>query len=137
MKHSTCGVCNLHTQDKDERGIIRSGQVIADQPSNMMLGRNKTEPKSASQVWNEEYKDEDTSSVFEAIVQKDTCQDRQCDEDSVGDLNTVFVLEPAKCESRRQTDLHQSCHQGGKPKPLNNDSSKVGNTAIGNVACFC
>jgi len=64
----------------------------------MMLGRNKTEPESTSQIWNEEDENEDASSVLETIVQKDACQDRQRDEDSVGNLKESFTLEPAYIE---------------------------------------
>jgi hypothetical protein len=101
-----------------------------------MLERNETEPKSASQIWNQKDKDENASPVLEPIIQVYARQNGQGDEYTVGNLRKTFTLEPGQYIKRGVTDLHQGCNESGEPKSFDNDGPKVGDTTIGNVTCF-
>ena len=65
-------ICDLHTQYKHESGIVRSCQIVADQPTDAMLSWNKAEAKGASKVGNQVDQNEDAASVIETVIQEDT-----------------------------------------------------------------
>lgn len=65
-------VCDLHTQHKYKCGIVRSCQVVADQPTYTMLDRDKAETKGTGNVGNQVDQDKDATAIFESVVQVDT-----------------------------------------------------------------
>lgn len=70
----TSRVCDLHTQHKHKCSVVRSCEIVADQPAYAMLGWDEAEAKSTSKVGQQEYQDEDTTAVLETVIQEDTGQ---------------------------------------------------------------
>lgn len=69
----TSGVGHLHTQNEDKCSIVWACQVIANQATHTVFDGNKAKTKGASKVRNQEDEDENASSIFEAVVEVDTC----------------------------------------------------------------
>jgi hypothetical protein len=102
MPLTSC-VGNLHTQDEYKCSVIWASKVVANQATHTVLDWNKSKTERASQVWNQEDEHKDASSVFEAVVQIDTCEDGYGDDESVRDLLTYILLA-----------LHEMCKQSLK-----------------------
>jgi hypothetical protein len=70
-----------------------------------VLDWNKSKTERASQVWNQEDEHEYASSVLEAVVQIDACEDGYGDEESVRDLLTCILLALySMCKGRLKID---------------------------------
>lgn len=71
-----CRIRNLHTQDHNESCVIRPCQVVADQAADRLICRHEAQTEGTGDVGEEEDEDEDAASVFEAVIEIDTCKDR-------------------------------------------------------------
>jgi hypothetical protein len=70
----TSRIGNLHAQDEDKCCVVRTCQVIANQSTHAVFNWNKTKTKRPSKIWNQKDQNENTSSVLEAVIKKDTSQ---------------------------------------------------------------
>lgn len=89
-RHTSC-VRNLHAQNEHKCGIVRPSQIVADEPTNMLICGHKAQTKGASQIWNQEDQNKHTASIFKPVIKIDTGQNGKGDENSVGDLNQLHV----------------------------------------------
>ena len=82
----TSSVGHLHTQDEYKRSIVWACQIITNQAAYMVFDGNKAKTKGADKVRDQEYEDENASSILEAIVEVDACQDRDSNDKAVWNL---------------------------------------------------
>lgn len=85
----TSGVGHLHTQNEYKRSIVWTCQVVANQATYTVFDGNKAKTKGAGKVRNQEDEDENTSSIFEAVVQVDACQNRDRNDKAVRNLRCI------------------------------------------------
>lgn len=69
----TSSVGHLHTQNEYKCSIVWTCQVIANQATHTVFDGNKAKTKGAGKVRNQEDEDKNASSIFEAVVEVDTC----------------------------------------------------------------
>lgn len=89
-EHTSC-VCNLHTQNKHKRGVVWTGQIVADQATDALIKWYKPQPERSGQVWDEKNEHKDATSILKAIVQVNAHQNRDGNEDPIRNLSQVSV----------------------------------------------
>jgi hypothetical protein len=78
LRMSSC-VSTPQRKDHDENRVVRSSQIVADQPSRFVVWRQESQAKRSSDIWQEEENDEVTFGLQVAagyiVVEEDACQD--------------------------------------------------------------
>lgn len=84
-------VRRAHAQHHHKRGVIRSSQIIANQPPRLVVRVEECEPETSTYVGAQEEQDEPGAGLaagsLHVLVGEDADEDAQGDERAVGDLH--------------------------------------------------
>lgn len=127
----------MQTQYQDKGGIVRTGEIVADQPAGFVIHAEKSQSKGSGDVGEQEDDDEEASLVGETIVEEDAGEDADGDENPIRNLleQSISALNSTALNQiqKRKPHLHQSRNECGEPKPFDNDGAEIADPSIRDI----
>lgn len=86
-----------------------------------MLSWNEAEAEGTSKIGNQEYQDKDATPIFETVIQEDTSQNRNGNDEPVGDLDVAYKFSSGaflQCRGQMELTCMRVVTKVEYPKPL-------------------